>query len=181
MKTKLRQKYKNLRTNLSTETRDNYSRTIFDIIISNFDLKNQNISIFLPIEKFNEIDTWHLIDQIDANFYLPVVKDKELKHIQFKDKTQLKLSSWGIKEPIYGEEVRPEKFDFVIVPLLAYDTIGNRIGYGAGFYDKFLVHCNPSCKFIGVSYFDPETELIDILPTDIAIHYCVTPNGILAF
>jgi len=181
MKTELRQKYKDLRASISQEGRDNHSKDIFKLINSKFELTNKSISVFLPIEKFNEINTWHLINQVNANFYLPVVKNKNLKHIKFENKTQLELSKWGIEEPTFGEEVKPTKFDFVIVPLLAYDFIGNRIGYGAGFYDNFLKHCNPKCIFIGVSYFEPETKPIHTYSTDIAIHYCTTPNRLIKF
>jgi len=181
MKTELRQKYKILRASTPQEDRDNHSKDIFKLINSKFELTNKSISVFLPIEKFNEINTWHLINQVDAEFYLPVVKNKNLKHIKFENKAQLKLSKWGIEEPTFGEEVKPEKFDFVIVPLLAYDLIGNRIGYGAGFYDNFLKHCTPECIFIGVSFFEPEDKSINTYPTDIAIHYCATPNRLIKF
>jgi len=181
MKTKLRKKYQNLRTTIPSEIRDNYAENIFKIITSNFVLTEKNVSIFLPITRFNEVNTWYLINTVSADFYLPVVKNNELKHILFKDKDQLTLSKWGIEEPSYGEEITPKKLDFVIVPLLAYDRNGNRIGYGAGFYDNFLIHCNPNCIFIGVSFFDPETDTINTYSTDIALHYCVTPNNILKF
>jgi 5-formyltetrahydrofolate cyclo-ligase len=181
MKTRLRKKYKNLRFNIPIETRENHAENIFKLISTRFKLAGKNISIFLPIKKFNEVNTWHLINNIDANYYLPVVKDKELKHIKFENKAQLQLSKWGIEEPTYGDETLPDKFDFVIVPLLAYDKNGNRIGYGAGFYDNFLKYCQPNCKFIGVSFFEPEHELIDTYSTDIAIHYCATPKEILKF
>jgi len=181
MKTELRQKYKDLRASISQEDQDNHSKDIFKLINSKFELTNKSISVFLPIEKFNEINTWHLINQVNADFYLPVVKNKNLKHIKFENKAQLELSKWGIKEPTFGEEVKPTKFDFVIVPLLAYDLIGNRIGYGAGFYDNFLKHCTPECIFIGVSFFEPETTPIHTYSTDIAIHYCATPNRLMKF
>jgi len=181
MKTKIRQHYQNLRRAISSENRDNYAISIFKIITQNFDLTKKNISVFLPIKKFNEVNTWHLINEIDANFYLPVIKSKTLKHIQFEDKIQLTFNTWGIQEPIYGIEILPKKFDYVIVPLLAYDKNGHRIGYGAGFYDNLLIQCNPNCKFIGVSFFDPLIELIETYPTDIPMHYCVTPTKILKF
>jgi len=181
MKTKLRLKYKSLRANLTSTEKDEFSFLIFNTLKSNFDLTNKNISIFIPIEKFNEVNTWHFIDAIDANFYLPTVKNKTLTHIKYENKQQLKLSSWGILEPTYGTEVHPIKFDIVIAPLLAYDLNGTRVGYGAGFYDGFLKNCNPSCKFIGVSFFETETKLIETYPTDIPLHYCVTPNQVIKF
>lgn len=181
MKNELRKKYKSLRKELSEDEKKQFSKKIYNSCISLFDLKNKNISVFVPITKFNEIDTWHFLNNLNAKFYLPVVKNKILKHIKYENKVQLEMSDWGILEPTYGEEVNPEKFDFVIVPLLAYDIKGNRIGYGAGFYDSFLKDCNPNCKFIGVSFFEPETDLIETYSTDIPLNYCITPNKIHQF
>lgn len=181
MKDKLRVIYKDLRTRISIEERERLSKNIFKLISSNFELSGKNISIFLPIKRLREVNTWPLINTTDANFFLPVVKNKELKHVQFENKSQLKLSSWGIEEPIYGNEVQADIFDYVIVPLLAYDSNGNRIGYGAGFYDNFLKFCNSKCIFIGVSFFGPEDGLIETYPTDIPLHYCVTPTKLISF
>jgi len=181
MKNTLRKTYKQLRSNLSPKQREIFSVKIYQNLISKFNLTNKNVSIFIPIEKFNEINTWHFLNNIDANFYLPVVKNKALKHIKFENKNQLKLSDWGILEPTYGQETLPSNFDIVIVPLLAYDTKGNRVGYGAGFYDGFLKDCQPNCKFIGVSFFDTEQKSIDTYPNDIPLHYCVTPKKVIQF
>jgi len=181
MKNTLRKKYKQLRLKLTQKQIEEFSQKIYQNLISKFNLTNKNVSIFIPFEKFNEVNTWHFLNNINASFYLPLVKNKELKHIKFENKNQLKLSDWGILEPTYGQEIHPSKFDIVIVPLLAYDTKGNRIGYGAGFYDRFLKDCQPDCKFIGVSFFDAETKVFDTYPTDIPLHYCISPKQILEF
>ena len=93
---------------LTSKIKETNAINIFNLVSTHFNLKGKNISIFLPIEKFNEVNTWHLINNIDANYYLPVVKNKELKHIKFEDKTQLKLSKWGIEEPTYGKAINPD-------------------------------------------------------------------------
>jgi 5-formyltetrahydrofolate cyclo-ligase len=178
MKNVLRKKYKLLRKSFTEKQKNEFSKIIYNTCINNFDLENKNISIFIPIAKFNEIDTWHFLNKLTANYFLPVVQNKKLKHIRYENKEQLKLSDWGILEPTFGEEVVPAKFDIVIIPLLAYDNCGNRIGYGAGFYDGFLKDCNPKCKFIGVSFFEPEIETIETYQSDIPLHYCVTPTKI---
>ena len=181
MKDELRKKYKSLRKNLSGFQKNTYSKTIFNKCVSQFKLENKNISVFIPITKFNEIDTWYFLNNLNAKFYLPVVQSKILKHIKYENRTQLKMSEWGILEPKHGEEVNPNSFDFVIVPLLAYDLKGNRVGYGAGFYDTFLKDCNPNCVFIGVSFFESELELIETYSADIPLHYCITPNKVYQF
>lgn len=181
MKDELRKKYKSLRKSLSEKKRAELSLAIFEKCFSEFYLDGKNISVFIPIKKFNEIDTWHYLDKVKANFFLPVVKNKTLKHIKYENKAQLKLSDWGILEPTFGDEVDPSIFDFVIVPLLGFDKLGNRIGYGAGFYDGFLKDCNPNCKFIGVSFFEAEETHFPTYPTDIPLDFCITPNQIYKF
>ena len=157
------------------------SESIVQNCISKFDLRGKHISIFLPIERFREILTWKLLDE-NATFYLPVVKkDRKLVHIRFDSKDQLKESEWGIPEPIYGEEFDPSVLDIVLVPLLAIDQGGHRVGYGAGFYDSFLSVCRKDCRFVGLSYYDPIERIEDRLETDIPLHFCITPGELIEF
>lgn len=181
MKDTLRKQYKALRKEMTAKDKSILDLSIFKTFTNHFSIENKNVSIFLPIEKLIEVNTWHFIDNINACYFLPVVKSKILKHIKYVNKAQLELSDWDILEPTYGEEITPDKFDIVIVPLLAFDQKGNRLGYGAGFYDGFLKDCNPHCIFIGVSHFKATKNVIDIYPTDIPLHYCVTPNQVYKF
>lgn len=181
MKAALRKKYKNLRAALSADTLHGLSSTIINKLIDEFELEGKSISIFLPIKRFNEINTWLLIDQVKANFYLPVMQNDALVHLLFESKAQLKTNNWGIEEPQYGQQTLPKTFDIVIVPLLAFDKHGTRVGYGKGFYDGFLKNCQENCKFIGVSFFEAEPEVIPPFETDIPLDFCVTPKKIYTF
>ncbi|MFD1550707.1 5-formyltetrahydrofolate cyclo-ligase [Putridiphycobacter roseus] len=181
MKAELREKYKQLRKALNNTERAELSEKIYQHFVSHFDFTHDDISIFIPIDRFQEVNTWLFIKEYPARFYLPIVKPEGLKHVQYESMEQLKKTSWGILEPQYGLEVNEEKFDVVIVPLLAFDKAGNRVGYGKGFYDGFLKNCVPNCKFIGVSYFPPEENLIETIPTDIRLHYCITPDKVYHF
>jgi 5-formyltetrahydrofolate cyclo-ligase len=67
------------------------------------------------------------------------------------------------------------------MPLLAYDKTGNRIGYGKGFYDKFLSNCRPETLRIGLSFFEPEEDPIEVANHDMKLDYCVTPKHVLKF
>ena len=73
-----------------------------------------------------------------------------------------------------------QSIEVVFVPLLAYDKKGNRIGYGKGFYDRFLQSCKPKL-IVGLSFYEPEQELIESGQHDIPLHYCVHPKGIEKF
>jgi 5-formyltetrahydrofolate cyclo-ligase len=69
----------------------------------------------------------------------------------------------------------------VLIPLLAFDKKGNRVGFGKGYYDKFLVHCKPTVLKVGLSFFDPVDEIEDIIGIDIPLDFCVTPKAIHFF
>ena len=68
------------------------------------------------------------------------------------------------------------KIEVVFIPLLTFDKTGQRVGYGKGFYDQFLAQCKPSTLKVGLSFFEPEIYIEDLLPTDIPLDYCITPN-----
>ena len=69
----------------------------------------------------------------------------------------------------------------VFVPLLKKKKKGHRVGYGKGFYDKFLSECKPDAIKIGLSFFEPEELITDVFESDVKLDYCVTPNSIHAF
>jgi 5-formyltetrahydrofolate cyclo-ligase len=102
-------------------------------------------------------------------------------HYLLTDNTKLTISEYGIPEPVEGIEVPSNKADVVFVPLLAFDTKGHRVGYGKGFYDRFLMECKPDVIKIGLSFFEAEEELIAVNPTDVALDFCVTPKKVYAF
>jgi len=88
---------------------------------------------------------------------------------------------WGIPEPEHGDPAMPADIDLVIIPLLAFDRRGHRVGYGKGFYDRFLAKCRPACIRMGLSWFGPVEPIDDILPTDIQLDLCLTPEKLYEF
>lgn len=175
-KKEIRSLFKQKREALSKTALENHALAIVNRAIYNLELTGKKVSIFLPIERFKEINTFYIIDKIDANFYVPVISgEASLKHIRYVSKDQLEISSWGIPEPTFGDEIDVQELDVVLVPLLAVDQRGYRVGYGKGFYDEFLSQCRPECQFIGLSYFDPIPLIEDIREEDVKLHACITP------
>lgn len=87
----------------------------------------------------------------------------------------------NIHEPVSGEILEPDQLDIVFVPLLAFDENGFRVGYGKGFYDKYLARCRPDCIKVGFSYFDPLPSLKDRNEFDVPLDICITPRNAYAF
>lgn len=150
------------------------------------------LHVFLPLARKNEPDTWPLIHRIWAEclsvrLAAPVVQPDgiSLKHYEVTPTTPLLASRWGIPEPVASPatEVAPAQFDAVLVPLLACDQQGQRVGYGGGFYDRFLAQCTPGTLFIGLNILAdaPVAALADVLPTDVPLHACVTPGEVWNF
>lgn len=143
---------------------------------------------FLPIVSKREVDAWLIIDRIRREFphirlAIPKVNPETgvFDSYFFEGLHQLTTNSWGIAEPKQGIPAEAEKVDVVLIPLLAFDKHGNRIGYGKGFYDKFLATCRPDCKKIGLSLFDAEEKINDTNAFDIKLDVCITSQGIIQF
>lgn len=150
------------------------------------------LHVFLPLARKNEQDTWPIIhrlwaERLPVRLAAPVVQPDgiSLKHYELTSDTPLITSRWGIPEPVASPaaEVLPPQLDAVLVPLLACDEQGQRVGYGGGFYDRFLAACRPGTLFIGLNVLDdePVPALADVLPTDMPLHACLTPARVWNF
>lgn len=174
-KSVLRKIYLEKRLALTDEEYEKRNQQLIEKLFTTVDFNIvKYLHIFLPISKFREVNTWPIIDSIQAQYpsikiAIPKVKGNDLAHYLYESKKQLKISKWGIEEPSYGTQVTPELFDVVLVPLLIADKHGNRIGYGKGYYDRFLPQCKLSCKVIGLSLFPTIDTLECISATDIAL------------
>ncbi|NDC78305.1 MAG: 5-formyltetrahydrofolate cyclo-ligase [Chitinophagia bacterium] len=104
-----------------------------------------------------------------------------LESIFVRSDTLWRFDTWGIPEPVEGASASPSEADLVFVPLLAFDKSGHRVGYGKGFYDRFLTECRIDCIRIGLSWFGPVDAIDDLRPEDVPLHLCITPERIYAF
>jgi 5-formyltetrahydrofolate cyclo-ligase len=185
-KAAIRKLYKEKRLQMPPGELERLSEQIVEQTLTHFQLAERVISLFLPIERQREINTYLLLERalnIGATIALPKTnfETREMKHMLYELNDPLDVNEKGIPEPKRGKLVAPDKFDMVFVPLLAVDKKGNRVGYGKGFYDRFLVKCAPTCLFIGLHLFDLEDPIEDILPTDIRLNAVVTPQGVIRF
>ncbi len=188
-KADLRKIYLAKQKQLSPEQRAKKSLAITEQFFQRFDLANINfLHCFLPIEKFNEIDTSFIFEQLWQSFpqvttVVPRVDAKtlEMNSLLYKRETKLTENLWNIREPLHDKFVETAKIDVVLVPLLCFDAEGFRVGYGKGFYDRFLKNCRADCLKIGLSYFAPVVKIMDTNEFDVTPDYCVTPKKIYDF
>lgn len=145
------------------------------------------LHIFYPMTGKHEFNSLLLAERIrtefpDISLVLPKsdLTDCTLKHIIWETNTPLAMNAWGITEPEDGMEISAQKIDMVVIPLLAFDIKGNRLGYGKGFYDRFLSECREDIRKVGVSFFPPE-EQIAAEEHDIPLDLCITPERIWSF
>lgn len=147
------------------------------------------IHIFLSMPAWNEPDTSLLIQSLqhinpNIRFVVPVVVAGEvnLRHALLADVPELEENFWGIPEPRVHTYVKPDIADLVIVPFLGIDPLGNRIGFGKGYYDRFLSMLPPRIQKIAYGY--EAGRIRDFIPvevTDIRMDGLITETGFYQF
>ena len=188
-KSDFRQIFLEKRISLSTDEVAAKNGQIADRFFSSTNLKTIKVlHTFIPIARHNEIDSSKIYGRIWAEF--PSIKTAaphtnfatgELESRTFDATMQFFKNSWGISEPVNGELVDPTEIDIVLVPLLCFDLKGQRVGYGKGFYDRFLVRCRPDCLKVGLSLFPPVEEIGDAGQYDVPLDRCITPIETYSF
>lgn len=185
-KNEIRTKYRTLRKGLTLEETEEKSLAIANRLLQLPVWDKTYYHLFLSIEEQKEVQTEFIL-------HLLAGKDKEvvvarsdfdthqMTHYLLTDNTKLVKNEYGIPEPADGLEVPVTKLDVVFIPLLAFDAHGNRLGYGKGFYDRFLAQCRPDVIKIGLSFFEVETEALPSTAMDIGLDYCVTPQNVYRF
>lgn len=139
------------------------------------------VHFFLPIQKFREPNTlpiihWILQKHPEINIVLSRsnLETNLMEHFLWDGHEALQSNRWGIEEPKGGTKVLSQQIDAVIVPLLAFDQEGNRVGFGKGFYDRFLADCKKDCKKIGMSFFPPIDQILDMDIHDAKLDACIS-------
>lgn len=185
-KKELRIKYKALRQSIPFEEIEDKSLAIANKLLQLDIWDKLYYHLFLTMDEQKEVHTEFILQILAGKDKEIVVSRSDFEtctmiHYLLTDNTKLMKSTYGIPEPVDGIEVPSKKVDVIFVPLLAYDTKGNRVGYGKGFYDRFFMECKPEVIKIGLSFFAPEQEDIEVNTTDIPLDICVTPDKIYRF
>lgn len=140
------------------------------------------------LAKDDEADTQHITGYLKfCNPGLLVCAPKintitgQIENFIYKEDTDTALNKFGIEEPVSDEKIDISDIDVVLTPLLVFDKKGNRVGFGKGFYDRFLSQCKSDVIKIGLSFFEAEEIIEDTNQFDIPLNYCVTPTQVYSF
>lgn len=185
-KKELRTKYKTLRAAFSDEEIEDLSLKIANRLLQLPIWDKTYYHLFLTMEEQKEVHTDFILQVLQGRDKEVIISRSDFEkikmvHYLLTDNTRLVKSAYGIPEPVDGIEVPSNKIDVVFVPLLAFDTKGHRVGYGKGFYDRFLNECKEDVITVGLSFFEAEEAFIEASETDIALDYCVTPVKVYEF
>lgn len=188
-KSELRKLYLAKRAEMSVGEIDAVSRAIADQFFREIDLTPvKKLHTFIRASGKHELDTSRIYyrlwkDRADIETYAPRIElgGTIMENVFFHAASDLKENTWGIREPDGEQTAEPSEIDIVLVPLLAYDKTGHRVGYGKGYYDRLLKETRLGCLKIGLSAFPPETEIPDTHAGDVRLDMVLTPHGPVIF
>ncbi|MFN5325813.1 MAG: 5-formyltetrahydrofolate cyclo-ligase [Bacteroidota bacterium] len=148
----------------------------------------QFLHSYIPMPSSKEPDPGPLVDWMcfrdpGLKTVYGVINDEDysMQHFLYNEDTVFQLNRYGIPEPTGGTAIDAAQIDAVVMPLLAFDSNGDRVGYGKGYYDRFLAACRKDVLKIGLSYFPPVSSIDDIEIFDKKLDFCITPERVYAF
>ncbi|MEJ0029360.1 MAG: 5-formyltetrahydrofolate cyclo-ligase [Bacteroidota bacterium] len=186
-KAEARKLYLEKRMALTDAKHEELSRIVFaNSIHDSSDVKKaKTIHTFISMKRTREFDTkwlFGLFSHQKKRIVVPRVNpDGTMQHFYYEHPGQLVENRFGIPEPYAGVIADIKEIDLVFVPLLAFDVDGNRVGYGKGYYDRFLKDCRPDCIKAGISFFTAEKKFSDVEKHDVRLNICFTPYQTYTF
>lgn len=182
----IRTYYKAKRKQLTSEDITILSQKILTQLISNFQFEEKTVHTFYSISNQKEIEMKSINKFLLTNTKtlatsITQFKPLQLIHSKVEKNTIFQTDKHNIPVPSSIIPIDIKTLDIVLVPLLAFDKQGNRIGYGKGLYDSFLINCRANCVKIGFSFFEHTKHNIPTEPHDIKLNYCITPTNIYSF
>ena len=177
----IRKKYFLKRKNNYFEIDKNFFKPLISCIKKRVKSKQKNICLYYPSSY--ELNILKILDvEFFKKFYfsLPIIEENNsMNFYQWKKRDVLLVNKFGIPEPIRSYKVRPDIF---LVPLLAFDTNKNRLGYGKGFYDKFLneyIKWQKDILTVGVAFSFQKHHNLPVKSNDFKLDCVITEKGLI--
>ena len=175
----LRKIYKDKRSNTHLSQFKKLCKDIVDNLLE-LNIWDKDIyHVYVSIESKNEVNTNDIISFIlnkNKRVIVPKILNKNLIHFEIDQNTKFTTNKLGIREPISKVSFDTSLIEIIIVPLLVFDKNGHRVGYGGGYYDRFMSNIKDDVIKVGLSLFDPIDKISDINDKDIPLNFVVTPS-----
>ncbi len=181
MKKAIRSKIINQRKQFSKDKAKLFSSQICKRIIKHEIFINSNpIALYHPFA--NEVDL-SLLLKSDKQLLLPLIKENQNMVFQsYKKGDKLIPNKYGILEPIESTIIKPNEINLCLVPLVGFNRLGDRLGMGAGYYDRYFANNNSQKKptiLVGVAYDFQENATIKSDTWDIPLNYIFTNKEVI--
>ena len=180
----LRKSFKKQRSLLDINQVQGLSKRIFENLLELNIWEKSFYHLYLSNEINNEVETDEIVNLLfmkNKRVFVPKILGKDLLNIEIDNNTNYSLNQLGIREPISSNQKDANLLEVIFVPLLIFDKLGHRVGYGGGYYDKFLENIKDDVLKIGLSLFDPIEKIQDIEKHDISMDYIITPKRVYDF
>ncbi len=180
----LRQLFKKHRSELTDNEVKDLNKAIFKNLLKTELFKKTYYHIYLSNSLNNEVETDEVIKLLfkkNKRVYVPKIIGENLIHIEINKNTTYFENHFSIREPLSTNPSDPRIFDVVFIPLLAYDKSGERVGYGGGYYDRFLLNTKKNVLKVGLSFFEPVDKILNVEEHDIKLDCVITPNIVYNF
>jgi len=183
-KQELRQELLKVRSDLSPEAyREKSDKIIGRLKTQPEFIKAEIIHCYVSMNERNEVNTHGLLKDLVKSNKKPVVsitnfEEGTLSHKYLGSVDDLQKNKWGVPEPVKGQDAEVNDLELVIVPMVGGDSERNRIGYGKGFYDRFLQ--NVTCPSIGLLFDSCLVRSVPVEPFDISLDKCITESKIIS-
>lgn len=175
LKIKLRKRMQLARAGLSKQQIATNSQAIIEHLLSStLWAQAKNIALYLPFN--NEIDLQALLLQ-DKNFYLPSIANKSMQFHRYQIDIPLVTTSFGLRQPRFHPQLPKPNLDLCLMPLLAFDQQGNRLGMGGGFYDRYFEN-NSDTILVGVAHAIQHVNKLPTASWDVKLNAIVTEQGL---
>ena len=175
-KSKLRSKILNLRKKNSYKKLSLYPDRIYRFLKKN-KINFKNVGGYYPCNhEIDDLDMLNFLRNKSSNISLPVIRENnQMDFFEWTNKEPLKINKFGIAEPISAKKIYP---DVIFVPLVGYDKNLNRLGYGGGFYDRYIEKINKIIK-IGLAFSYQELKVVPVSVLDKKLDFVITEKEII--
>jgi 5-formyltetrahydrofolate cyclo-ligase len=178
-KYKLRSKFLKIRKKNSNKNLEINLRKFFFFLKKN-KLKSKNIGGYFPSNfEIDDLKILEMMEKKNFNVSLPVIKENnQMNFLQWSRNDPLKINKFGIPEPISSKIIDP---DILLVPLVSFDSKLNRLGYGGGFYDRYIEKIEKVKKVIkiGLAFSYQKIKKVPINKFDKKLDFIITEKEIL--